>query len=163
MEIVCQSCNATYIVNDDRMPDRTRVTKCTRCHSPITVIGKHEMEQSISSRNALIPSKQNNSALAIPVQENTKVCDFCGEKVLAVAKKCKHCGEILDVVLRAAADARTVAQPNVFMNAGGGAATQIPKHSFPHVWHFLGTVITGGLWAIIWLLHYISRDRNYYY
>lgn len=32
----------------------------------------------------------------------TKECPFCGEQVLTVAKKCKHCGEILDVALRVA-------------------------------------------------------------
>ena len=33
-------------------------------------------------------------------QPQTKACEFCGEEILAVAKKCKHCGEILDATLR---------------------------------------------------------------
>jgi membrane protein YdbS with pleckstrin-like domain len=28
--------------------------------------------------------------------KHTKVCPFCGEEILAVAVKCKHCGEFLD-------------------------------------------------------------------
>src|ERR1051325_9017818 len=32
----------------------------------------------------------------------TRECDFCGETILAKAKKCKHCGELLDPVLRLA-------------------------------------------------------------
>ncbi len=28
--------------------------------------------------------------------DETKNCPMCGEEILAVAKKCKHCGEMLD-------------------------------------------------------------------
>ncbi len=28
--------------------------------------------------------------------DQTKICPYCGEEILAVAKKCKHCGEWLD-------------------------------------------------------------------
>lgn len=55
---------------------------------------------------------------------STVACAFCAEPIAAAAKKCKHCGEILDPVLRAAEEAkRSHSQaPMVFMNAGGGAA-----------------------------------------
>ena len=34
-----------------------------------------------------------------PMQQ-TKACPYCGEAILALAKKCKHCGEFLDAELR---------------------------------------------------------------
>jgi hypothetical protein len=33
--------------------------------------------------------------------DEMKRCDFCGEIILAIAKKCKHCGSILDKELAA--------------------------------------------------------------
>jgi membrane protein YdbS with pleckstrin-like domain len=33
---------------------------------------------------------------AVPSLEPTKRCPFCGEIILAIARKCKHCGEFLD-------------------------------------------------------------------
>lgn len=55
--------------------------------------------------------------------EATQRCPYCSELVAQSAKKCKHCGEILDVALRAAEEAKrhgSSNQPMVFMNAGGG-------------------------------------------
>lgn len=58
-----------------------------------------------------------------PAPEPTQRCPYCSELVAQSAKKCKHCGEILDVALRAAEEAKRHGPSNtpmVFMNAGGG-------------------------------------------
>jgi hypothetical protein len=97
--------------------------------------------------------------------EATQKCPFCAELISIEAKKCKHCGETLDVTLRAAEEAKRNAQnPMVFMNAAGGGTAVISsdKKRFPHLIHLLVTLCTWGLWGIIWLLHYLFRDRNYY-
>ena len=44
-----------------------------------------------------------HAPVAKPVNQpaaDTRVCPFCGEVILSVAKKCKHCGEYLDILLR---------------------------------------------------------------
>lgn len=86
-----------------------------------------------------------------------KKCPFCAEMIYKEAIKCKHCGETLDVTLRAAEETKRT-QQTVVVNNG----MAIVKHSFPHIAHFIGCVFTCGGWAIIWFLHYIFRDRNYY-
>ena len=67
-------------------------------------------------------SESNDTTTDAPAttQEATQRCPYCAEHVSALAKKCKHCGETLDVALRAAEEAKNSNSPNVYMNAGGG-------------------------------------------
>lgn len=57
-------------------------------------------------------------------------CPFCAEQVSSAAKKCKHCGETIDVALRAAEEARRAAERSssgqqVFMNAASSATAAV--------------------------------------
>ena len=105
----------------------------------------------------------------MPVEQKQE-CPFCAELILARAKKCKHCGETLDVALRAAEEARRAASASGGGGGGGGAASSTvvihgdrsPTKSFPHFLHLVVTIITMGLWFPIWILHYIVRDCRVY-
>jgi uncharacterized membrane protein YvbJ len=54
----------------------------------------------------------------------TKKCPYCSEEILADAKKCKHCGEFLDDILKAKSqpqETKVVAKEGCFLqtlNAG---------------------------------------------
>ncbi|MEI8063946.1 MAG: hypothetical protein WCH84_07770 [Verrucomicrobiota bacterium] len=106
----------------------------------------------------------------VPPIRSSKACPFCGEQILPEAKKCKHCGETVDIALRAAEEAkRANDKPMVFMNAGGGGggggggvAVQ-QKQNFPHVLHGIITLCTCGSWAIVWILLYIFRNKDRYW
>ena len=70
-EIVCPKCGYERYSSDGAIPR----TKCPSCH--------------VDYAESLRPPP-------LDVQNaDTKACEFCGEKILAVAKKCKHCGSVL--------------------------------------------------------------------
>lgn len=52
-------------------------------------------------------------------------CPFCSEQILPQAKKCKHCGETIDVTMRRAEEVLRSADrgTNVFMNAAVSTGT----------------------------------------
>jgi len=93
----------------------------------------------------------------------TKECPFCSEVIHINAKKCKHCGEILDPVLRKQNEG---SQPppqviNVATSVSQSTKVSDRRRGFPHLIHFIMTVLTGGFWLIIWILHYIFRGPQY--
>lgn len=54
----------------------------------------------------VVPVSPPVATRAPAAQSETKACPYCGEQILNVAKKCKHCGEMLDETLRTERDRR---------------------------------------------------------
>jgi hypothetical protein len=60
---------------------------------------------------------------------------------------------------------------HVVAGAGGGGAAAASttvvvqghdtRPAFPHVFHLFMTLITAGVWSLIWLLHYLCRGSTY--
>ena len=122
-----------------------------------------------TSTRALSPTISATATLTPPpLPVSQRKCLFCGEPIAEMAMKCRHCGEILNPRLRAAEEANKAAarvpaapvfqpQNNVFVNNAA------PLRPFPHFLHGVFTVLTLGLWFPVWLLHYLFRNRRYYY
>jgi ribosomal protein L37E len=99
----------------------------------------------------------------------TKKCEYCGEQVMVSAKKCKHCGEILDAQMRDIENLKKNQSPNVFMNSSaasssssavGGGVNSL--RSFNHLLHIVLTVLTGGLWLLVYIPLFIFRNKSIY-
>lgn len=96
-----------------------------------------------------------------PIPGAQKECPMCGELVSIRAKKCRHCGEMLDMTLRVAEEARRAAgispqQQQTIIMPGNIR----PAKGFPHITHCILTLLTGGLWGIAWLIAYLRwRDK----
>ncbi len=112
-----------------------------------------------------------------PAAEPTKNCPFCGEAVKLDAKKCKHCGEIIDVVMRemqsmkeSMKDARNASSgPNIVVTAtgGGGGSSSSSSSSSASAAASAGPVVgikpEGSiLWLIFWSCFYIVPGLIYY-
>lgn len=112
MVIECPNCKFSGNAPDDKVPTTGINVTCPKCKSQFTA------KKESSSDFDITP----NPTAAIP--KTTMPCPLCGEEILAIAKKCKHCGETLDIILRAAEEAKRASNnSNVYMNAGGGAST----------------------------------------
>lgn len=74
--------------------------------------------QPIATRGEDAPTPSRFEARVIDVQASSLIeCPFCAEPIQPKAKKCKHCGEILDPVLRKAAEkAAAPAAPQVVIH-----------------------------------------------
>ncbi len=72
-----------------------------------------------------MPQQQGENQ-AVP---QTKPCPFCGEQIMETAKKCKHCGEFLDPVLRASAEKSQQPEKIIVQNVQGQGQAEIPPKS----------------------------------
>ena len=61
-------------------------------------------------KNKFQPASMSEFVAVAAAEADTKRCPFCSEQIQSAAKKCRHCGEILDVALRAAEEDRSLAR-----------------------------------------------------
>jgi len=104
----CLGCNQSL----EAPPDMARqLIDCPTCKRVIEVPSSNRV--------------QKNSPLSKPAPDssegNTTSCPFCGESILSVALKCKHCGEFLDPELRRNAVSPQHAQRSYLARKSRGA------------------------------------------
>jgi len=91
IEVKCSHCNRLHKVKEE-YGGRTAKCSCgTRFNIPSV------------GTELIIAAHEEASTSRVPMQaprRETKTCPLCGEDVALLAKKCKHCGEILDPTLR---------------------------------------------------------------
>lgn len=172
--VECPNCKSQLKAPDEAAG---RTAKCKKCGSSVkipspTTVAKPADKVMIATRNVEIavlppnpPSRAN--AITVPAQPQMTACPFCGEDVLLNAKKCKHCGEILDVALRAAEESKRMAESasraQSFMPAASSSSSStvvvLNHRTFPHTMHLILTILTCGFWLPIWLIHYLISPK----
>jgi len=89
-----------------RVPDEHagKMGSCPKCKARITV-----------PKPELITFAEDDKVSSSPVRlkEPTRACPYCGEEILLVAKKCKHCGEFVD------GDSSNSSKASIFMEQPG--------------------------------------------
>lgn len=117
MKVKCSRCGAVYQINASKIPDKGAYTKCTKCQAMIFVQKGRDFQEAPPKRGAEQPEKITGAGEEVKGRERaakettrreaekiddkarfvkeTKKCPFCGEEILPIAVKCKHCGSDL--------------------------------------------------------------------
>lgn len=87
-----------HIMGDDADPTQPETTDDLSESSwtvakRVTLRPKDEPDGRIGRKTSALP---NEPAATSPIADRIRRCPYCGEEILAVAKKCKHCLEFLD-------------------------------------------------------------------
>lgn len=87
MTVTCPGCGWSAEVPDEKIPDGGITATCRKCQA------KFDVQKGLNTVAEQPPVSPP------PTQRDTKPCPLCGEEILSVAKKCKHCGSMLDEVI----------------------------------------------------------------
>lgn len=165
MKVSCPTCGVSLQAPDTAIG---KTVKCPKCRNRFTTPRPSLVESALGEST----SGAQRQAASVPARapatvEATQQCPFCGSEIPSVAKKCRECGETIDLALRAADEARRAANEakRYSRRGGGGNQQQVVIHegyrgpryvkSFPHVLHLVLTLLTCGIWLPVWIVHYV--------
>jgi hypothetical protein len=92
-----------------RAPDHAagRKRKCRECGNIVAIHGaidpKEDLNRLADARITPMGADSCAAGAGMQMRRDEKACPCCGETILAVARKCKHCGEWLEEKVEAAA------------------------------------------------------------
>jgi membrane protein YdbS with pleckstrin-like domain len=92
-QIICV-CGHRFFITDQQLTGHVTCPSCGRALIPV-VTPQQPANAPNPTENPSPTNSPTEPAIATTA-EPTKRCPFCGEVILAIAKKCKHCGEFLD-------------------------------------------------------------------
>ncbi len=165
--VSCPSCGAKL-----KAPDSAagRQLPCPKCRSPITVPAGSKPDAVIQSPPRTAPEPRTPAA---PGPAATKDCPFCSEPILATARKCKHCGEMLDQPRAPAAvtaprkgrreeddDDPDDRDQRGRVRAGQTTVIVNTPKEFPHLVHLIMTFFTCGAWLPVYAIHGLVASKG---
>ena len=167
IKVKCSTC-----ANSFTAPGRAagRKAPCPKCGTALTISSPQttpmaEDRPTLAAVRLAQPDMPVRRVEPAPVRESEyKDCPFCGEEVLAKAKKCKHCGEVLDVALRAAEEARREVRRESRSRRGDVHVQQQTyidvrgREGFNHGIHLFLDLLSCGLWIPIHLLWWVCWE-----
>jgi membrane protein YdbS with pleckstrin-like domain/predicted RNA-binding Zn-ribbon protein involved in translation (DUF1610 family) len=126
-QIICV-CGHRFFITEQQLTGHVTCPSCGRALIP--VVTPQQPAPTSASADAPTDNPPANGTTAEPAiatsAEATKRCPFCGEVILAIAKKCKHCGEFLDRATPESSAAPPTPQQNPLATAATPSTPQNP-------------------------------------